>query len=113
MISGRVVGKEIDENGNIRVATEYTLTDGTKQTGHTRYNCFGFSADAVAKDVKAHCETLMKKVYALKTNQTLIATDLSKVTYECTSVEIVTKPAVMDKDGVVVTPAEKITIDDK
>jgi hypothetical protein len=112
MISGRALSCEIDENGNIRVATEYTLTDGSKQIGHTRYNCFGFSTDAIAKDVKAHCETLMKKVYALKANQALVNTDLSGITYECNDVEVVTKPAVME-NGVVVTPAESITIDDK
>jgi len=113
MISGRVIGKEIDENGNIKIATQYTLTDGSKKTGYTRYNARNFSEAKVLADVKQHTETLMVKTWNLKQNQTLVTTDLSGVQHDCNSVEITITPAVMDKDGNVTTPAEKITIDDK
>ena len=114
MISGQVKKCEIDTNGNLRVETEYTLTDGSKTTGHTRYSCINFSRDNILKDVKQHCETLMQKTYNLKQNQLLKDTKIDDIKYDCTSVEVVTKQAVYDKDGItVLTPAEKITIDDK
>ena len=114
MISAEVKKAELDENGNIKVETEYTLTDGSKKIGHTRYNALNFSKAAIQKDIDTHCETLMTRVYMLKRNQELVNTtvvnDLSKSISSC---EIVTKPAVYDKDNVLVTPAEKLTIDDK
>ncbi len=113
MISGKVIGKEIDQNGNIMVSTEYTLTDGSKKVGHTRYNFINFSEATVLKDVKTHCETLMRKVYALKKHQELINIAFNDIEHTCTSLEIIIKPAVKDEDGNIVTPAEKITIDDK
>lgn len=114
MISGKVLKSEIDENGNIRVVTEYTLTDGSKKIGNTRYNYVNFSREAVQKDVDTHCETIMKRVWGLKKHQELIGQvkvdDLSK---DLSSCDIVTKHAVLDKDGKIVTPEVKITIDDK
>lgn len=108
MISGQVKKSEIDENGNIKVEIEFTLTDGSKTTGYTRYNAFNFSRDKLEKDVKQHCETLMKKVYSLKTNQELLATKIDDISYECTSVVI---PEIKDKDGNIIQAS--ITIDDK
>lgn len=114
MISGKVIGKEIDENGNIRVATEYTLTDGSKKVGHTRYDFRNFTEANVTKCVKTHCETIMKRTWGLKRHQELLSEiDLSNVEHECLSTEIVVKPAVQDIDGNITTPAETITIDDK
>ena len=114
MISAQVVKAELDENSNIKVETEYTLTDNSKVIGHTRYNALNFSREAIQKDIDTHCETLMRKVWMLKANQGLVTTttvnDLSKSISSC---EIITKPAVLDKDGNIVTPAEKLTIDDK
>lgn len=114
MISGRVVKKEIDSNGNIRVETEYTLTDGSKQLGHTRYTWSNFTPENVERDIKSQCDNLMSKVYALKTNQELVnSVDLSKINVEVNSVEVTTTPAVRDISGIVITPATTITIDDK
>lgn len=112
MILAQVLSQEIDENGNIKVATEYTLTDGSKKVGHTRYDCFGFSKAKISEDIKAHCETLMRKTYNLKQNLELIKTTVNDLAYTCTSMEVTIKPAVLDKDGIEITPAEKITIDD-
>lgn len=113
MISGQCKKVELDQNGNLRVETEYTLTDGSKTTGHTRYSCQNFSKEAIAKDVKQNCETLMRKTWNLKQNQVLRETKVDDIAHQCSSVEIVSKPAVYDKDGKVVTAEEKITIDDK
>lgn len=113
MISGSVVNKEIDINGNIRVTTEYTLTDGSKILGTTRYNFLTFSAAQMLQDIKDHCETLMRKIYNLKENQRLVLEDVGVIQYVCESAEIITKPAVHDKDGTIITPAETLTIDDK
>ena len=114
MISAQVTGKSIDDNGNIKVTTEYTLTDGSKSIGNTRYNCFNFSEAAVLKDIKDQCENLMRKTYALKQNIELVnTTDLSKVTYECSSVEYVTKPEQKDLQGNITQAKESIIIDDK
>lgn len=112
MISGNVKKIEIDENGNLKVETEYTLTDGSKKLGHTRYSALNFSKDKVLEDVKAHTETLMQKTYNLKQNQTLVNTKVDDISYQCTELEITVKPAELDKDGNVVTPAEKIIIND-
>ena len=114
MISGKVLSKEIDQYGNIKVTTEYTLTDNSKKIGATRYNCFNYSETKVLKDVKQHCETLMKKTYNLKQNQTIIAEPFTgEIKYDCSSCQIMTKPPVYDTDGkTILTPAEYITIDD-
>lgn len=100
MISGKVLSTSIDDNGNIKVKTEYTLTDGTKTTGHTRYNCFNFSQERVLADIQAHCETLMRRVYALKKNPELVTQDLTGIFYNCSSL-------IIDINGV------DTTIDDK
>lgn len=113
MISGKVVGTSIDDNGNIKVETEYTLTDGSKQMGRTRFNFLNFSQENILKDIKAHCETLMMKTYGLKAHQTLVEAGLPVAEYQCTSMEVIVKPEVKDAQGNVVTPAETITIDDK
>ena len=113
MISGSVKKLEIDANGNLRAETEYTLTDGSKTIGNTRYSCMNFSKEKIAEDVKAHCETLMKKVWNLKQNQELLTTKVDDITHSCSSLEITIKPAVLDANGDVVTPAEKITINDQ
>jgi hypothetical protein len=112
MISGQVQSSSIDDHGNIRVTTEYTLTDGSKSIGNTRYSFENFSKAKILEDVKQHCETLMRKVYTLKTNQELIKTKVDDISYECESVELVTKQAITDKDGIITTPAVKITIND-
>jgi len=113
MISGRVTGKEIDSNGNIMVTTEYTLTDNSKSIGHTRYNCFNYSDVQILADIKSQCENLMRKTYNLKQCQEIVKAELPVISYDCSSVEIVTKPPVYDTDRVtILTPAEKLTIDD-
>ena len=114
MISGKVLSKEVDAHGNIKVYTEYTLTDNSKVQGAVRYNCFNYNEAKVLEDVKAHCETLMKKTYALKQNQTLVATPFTgEIKHDCSSMQVMTKPPVYDTDGVtIITPAEYITIDD-
>jgi hypothetical protein len=112
MISAKVLNASIDDNGNLKVATEYTLTDGSKQTGHTRYSAQNFSKDKILEDVKSQCENLMRKTWNLKQNQELVKTLVNDIAYSCESVELVTKPAVTDMRGVELTPAEKITIDD-
>lgn len=114
MISGKMIDKQIDENGNIKVTTEYTLTDGSKVQGATRYNCFNYSKAKILEDIKTHCETLMRKTYNLKQNQTIIATPFTdEIKYDCLSIEIVIKPAEYNEDGSIKTPTEKITIDDR
>ena len=113
MITGKVLGSTIDDNGNIKVKTEYTLTDGSKTIGHTRYNFFNFSKERILTDVKIHCETLMTKAYGLKRHQELVATKVDDITHQCTQVEITVKPAVLDAQGNITTPAETLIIDDK
>ena len=113
MISGRITGKEIDQNGKIMVHAEYTLTDGTKKTGSAVYNPLYFSAAKVQADVQQHCEILMRKVYQLKQSQVKINEDVSGVQYDCTSAEIVIEEAEYDKDGNETKPEVKITVDDK
>jgi hypothetical protein len=113
MISGQAKSITIDENGNLKVATEYTLTDGSKQTGHTRYNCFNFSKDMLLKDIQSQCENLMRKTYNLKQNVELAKVDVSDVSFECSSVEFVTKPEIKDEKGVITQAKESIIIDDK
>jgi len=113
MISGKIVSKEIDQNGNIKVGVEYTLTDSSKKIGYTRYNCFNYSEAEILRDIKSHCETLMRKTYNLKQNQNIVAQALPAIEYICESVEVVSKPAVLDETGNIITPEEKITIDDK
>lgn len=88
MISGKVLSSSIDDNGNIKVKAEYTLTDGTKIIGHTRYNCFNFSQERVLANIRAHCETLMRKVYALKKNQELSVQDLTGISYDCSELTV-------------------------
>lgn len=88
MISGKVLGVSIDDNGNIKVKTEYTLTDGTKVTGHTRYNCFNFSLERILNDIKTHCETLMRRVYALKKNPELASQNLTTIKHDCSQLTV-------------------------
>ena len=113
MISGKVKGIDIDNNGNLRVTTEYTLTDGSKRTGNVRYTPFNFSRERVLNDIKQHCETLMRRVYTIKKNQELVKTNLSDVQYDCNGAEIVLRSATIDAHGNIIVPAETIIIDDK
>jgi hypothetical protein len=113
MISAKVLNASIDENGNLKVATEYTLTDGSKQTGHTRYSAQNFSKDKILEDVKSQCENLMRKTWNLKQNQVLKDTKVDDITYSCESVELVTKPEIKDLEGKITQAKESITIDDK
>ena len=113
MISGRVIGKQIDENGNIKVQTEYTLSDGSKVIGNSRYAFHNFTKEKVLVDIKAHCESLMIKTFSLKEHQKMIkSVDLSDVVYECESVEITVKPEVKNLDGTISKPKETIIAND-
>lgn len=112
MISGKVIGKSIDENGNIKVESEYTLTDGSKTTGVTRYHYSMFTPEKVLEDIQAQCRNHMLKVYNLKQCQELIDEDLSQVKVDLESFEYITVHEVKDKDGVVIVPKESIIIDD-
>ena len=113
MISGKVIGSTIDDRGNIKVKTEYTLTNGMKVIGFTRYNFLNFSKEKILKDVKTHCETLMKKTYGLKQHEELIKTQVDDITHQCTQVELIVKPAELGPEGAVTTPAKTLIIDDK
>ena len=113
MISAKVLNSSIDDNGNLKVATEYTLTDGSKQIGHTRYSAQNFSRDMILKDIKSQCENLIRKVWNLKTNQELVKDKIDDIVYSCESVELVTKPEVKDAQGTIIQAKESITIDDK
>ena len=66
MISGNVKKLEIDANGNLRAETEYTLTDGSKVTGHTRYSALNFSTDKVLAEKDGVIEELKKRVNTLE-----------------------------------------------
>ena len=112
MISGKVLKSEIDENGNIKVETEYTLTDGSKKIGNTRYNFKNFSKEKVLEDVKTHCETLMTRVYSLKAHQELVKVKVSDIKYDCVSAVVIIEPEKKDKDGNIIAK-QTITIDDK
>ena len=113
MITGKVLNAQIDQHGNVKVATEYTLTDGTKIIGHTRYNFINYTREKVLEDVKTHCETLMKKVYGLKKHQELInEVNLSNAEYSCSSMELVIKPEKKDPQGNIIQVKETITIND-
>lgn len=114
MISGQAKSIVIDENGNLKVTTEYTLTDGSKTIGHTRYSALNFSLDLLQKDIKSQCENLMRKVWNLKQNQELVKTDVTGISYICEGTNITTKQPVYDTDGkTILIPAETITVDDK
>jgi hypothetical protein len=88
MIRGQVKSTEIDENGNIKVITEYTNDTGDViQQGVTRYS---FSVDndiasiraKIETDVEQHCDALMKRAYARKRNADEIqnlATEIAKI----------------------------------
>ena len=113
MITGQVKGIAMDDHGNLKVETEYTLTDGEKTTGYTRYNCLNFSKAKVLQDVKAQCENLMMKIYNLKQNQELARAVVTDVAYECSSFEFVIKPEIKDGLGNIVQAKESIIVDDK
>lgn len=113
MISASVKGIAIDDNGNLKVETEYTLTDGSKTIGHTRYSAQNFSKDKILEDVKSQCENLMRKTWNLKQNQILKDTKVDDITYSCESVELVIKPEAKDVEGTIIQAKESITIDDK
>jgi hypothetical protein len=113
MISGQVIGKELDQNGNIKVIIEFTLTDGSKITKNLRYNFINFTEAKILEHVQRHCEQLMVKAYSLKRHTELVGTtDLSGVHYDCTSAEVITKPAEYDAAGDLISPEEKMTVDD-
>jgi len=64
MISAKVKLATLDQKtNNILVATEYTLTDGSKVTGHTRYSYHNYSREKVLADIQQHCETLVANIY--------------------------------------------------
>ena len=76
MIKGKIRHDltEIDENGNIKVSTEYINSDGAVlQLGATRYS---FSVDGdiasiiekATKDVQEHVKATMVRTYAKKRN---------------------------------------------
>ncbi len=114
MIKAKVLKLTIDENGNLKVETEYTLSDNSKHIGHTRYNTFNFSRENIAKDIKQHCETLMRKVYMLKRHIELLPTTVNDLTHECTSVEVVIQREIKDMiTGVITQPKKTIIVDDK
>ena len=115
MIKGKVLGTDIDINGNIQVQVEYTLTDGTKIVKPTKYNFINFSRDAIAADIKKHCEVLMRKVYTLKRHTEIInEIAIADIEHECTSVEIVLKSEVKDPEtGEIITPKETVIATDK
>jgi len=120
MISGRAVSKEIDpRTGAIKVNLEFTLTDGTKVTGKSikmNYNT-QFSREKIEVAIKEHCETLMKKAYNIKKNTEIVEstdplTKVNDIKIDITECDLVVTPAVTDKDGNVITPAEVIKIND-
>jgi hypothetical protein len=114
MITGQAKSIELDQNGNILVTTEYTLTDGTKKIGGSRYDAIGFSLEKATKDIQQHCETLMRATYNLKQNQqTVVDIDIAGCNAVCESLEIVAVPEIKDKDGIVIQEMVKITIDDR
>mgnify|MGYP001235011668 CR=1 FL=1 len=113
MITGQAKSVIIDENGNLKVETEYTLTDGSKTIGHTRYNFLNFSIAKIEEDIKSQCENLMRKIYNLKQSQILVNTPVTGVGYECSSVELVIKPEIKDAQGNITQAKETLTIDDK
>jgi hypothetical protein len=111
MISAKVLGSEIDDNGNIKVKTEYTLTDGSKTIGHTRYNALNFSKEKILEDIKSQCENIMRKTWNLKQNQKLVDTVVNDITYTCEKVELITS-TIVDKNKPEIESIKKITIDD-
>ncbi|MFA5133085.1 MAG: hypothetical protein WC444_07200 [Candidatus Paceibacterota bacterium] len=114
MIKGQVIAHMIDENGNIKVQTEYTLSDGSRVTGYTHYDAIHFTKEKVIADIKQHCEKLMRKTYMLKRNQEELGkVDLSDVVYNCESAEILLKPELKDTAGNITQQKEVIIADDK
>ena len=87
MIIGQAKESKIDVNGNLVVDVEYTLTDGSKYTEGLVYSCFSFTKALLLKDIKSKCECLMYKIYNSKQNTILATTDISDVSYQCTSVD--------------------------
>lgn len=81
MITAKVVSAELDENGNIKVNTEYRDDAGNLiQNGVTRYS---FSVDndpneilaKVEADAEEHAKALMARTYAKNRN----SAELSKI----------------------------------
>lgn len=113
MIKAKVKNSEVDENGNLKVTTEYTLTDGEKVDGFVIYPALDFSRERVLNDIKWQCENLVRKTHNLKLAQELAEEDLTDIGYECETVEYIKTPEEYDADGVKTKEAEVITISDR
>ena len=112
MISGKVIGQETEKVGTIKITAEYTLADNSKVNQIIRYMTQNFSAYAVQRAIQAKCEELMRREYCKNQNEELIKTDLSKVMYECSSVDFIIKPEIKDMNGNIVQAREVITVSD-
>ena len=73
MISAEIQAVNIDENGNVKVRTNYIRNSTVIQQGHTRYS-FGALAtieeiqNLILKDIKIHCENLIKRMFVKNKN---------------------------------------------
>jgi len=110
MISGKVIKKEIDDKGLIKVTTEFTLPDGSTKTGVLRYNYNNFSKLNVVADIKQSCESIAHRLYIIQQNHAKLSTDIEDAHYDCTLATITVTPPEYDKDGNITKPATTISI---
>jgi len=112
-ITGRVCCKTLDGRGNVSVKTEYTLPDGFKSIGYTRYDFRSFSRAQVLLDVKKHCETLLLRAATLQRNSALLPVKIEDISVTCTSAQLLIKQPIYDTTGRISTPAvfETVTLE--
>ena len=116
-VTGEIIAKDIDNNGNIRVWTQYKIDGvevksrypkiGGKYVWATRYHALSFAGmtDAqiktrIVKDVIDHTETLIINTYRKIANDDIIANHLGTVISSKTITKDVTREIDIDGDGV-------------
>ena len=95
MITAKILSVKTDENGNVRVETEYSLDGVVVQVGGSRYSASQSldKLDIIAKidaDVQQHCENLISRKFVATKNVELV-TDLSSIvnkTYQAETAKV-------------------------
>jgi hypothetical protein len=83
MITAKILSVATDENGNVKVSTEYSLDGKVVQVGNTRYSASQSldKDDIIARidaDIQQHCENLISRKFVATKNVGLV-TDLSSI----------------------------------
>ena len=96
MITAEIQSVDIDNNGNIRVTTEYKKDGTWVQTGNTRYSFGALATQAeietkIQEDVQQHCDNLVARNYVKNKNMadySKIATNVVGLTKQATETDI-------------------------